>query len=1654
MRNIFLLTLSFLLISTNVHAQKSVRVVITEVSTNIGDCDFNVFGTNDSDPIWWWSVNGTFEGCFETVCNGCTRSNIGQAIYDKSYTCAEDFPSNISMGFSGCENDGASCDNNIWLIFTGICDGDVGSLTAGSRSDNISINSTNGTYNVGPFTVTSRNGTFGGCVGEFTYKAVVQVSGDFTIPNDDICDALIFNPGGDNLLETSESAIITGQSNDAPCVDGQLNEPNNPNKSVWYKFTTGANVGTKGHVELKNTFCTGFACTYIPWLGLYKGGFTSCKDLAGLEEVVTSPDVIGGKTLDFCPEPNTNYYLQVDKTWLSGWAFNFDVEVSMDNSTPGPDNICEAINISGTGTYPKGQTITLNNQSNRCAGKQPDEPTVNNVLHDGSALRDLKSVWYYFETDNLEGKNACLDITLTSDNLDGHVSVFKKNGDCNSFSNISFVAEGGLAGGGNDLTTKNDHVFTTNIQPNSFYYIQVIGNAQDLPGLYDAHQGEFNLVVDLNEVASNDDFCAAMNINGSGTFAVNNTVTLNDQTNRCATKQDGEPQVNNILHDGSAFRDCKSLWYYLETADLKGKSACLTTELFSIYNSIDGHITIYKANGDCTSFDNLSKIAEGGLAGGGNDITRMDDNTVAYGIEPFTRYYIQILGNAQDLPTLYNAHIGEFNLVVNLHEAPNNDNLCDATDLSSNVGLNQLYTLENESNRCASKQQDEPKVSSILHDASVFRNAQSVWYKVNTPDLTGQPFSLFVALKSLNETIDGHVVIYKSNGDCNSFSNIEEVEEGGFELGGGNILGTFDDYTRAFNIQSNSTYYIQVFGEVFDLPGMYNAHQGEFDLSVGLLGVPPNDMICNATDIGEIGLGDVETFNNQSSYNATSEADEPNAFSTFYDVPTVWYTFTTSADQDMVPNGANLNVYSKYDIDAHIAVFEATTTDCGVSQISMVAEGGLPGTGLNDILTKNDDVSLGCLKPNTKYYIQISGWEIALQNTHQGIFDLNIQFSGDARPPHDDICNAIELINNGAPQYFNNNCATLETGEPATIENDLLIDLVPTNTVWHKFKTPSSTVNSVRAIISTDQIQTNFDTELTLWYSRDGSCKNKEMVQIGYSDDIQLIINDKSRIEADQLIPNATYYIQVDGDDIGETGTYGITLAASDGAPLPEGPVYHHYYYARPNQFFKYEHAFLIVPNLPAIKTQIRKKGANTTWDFTSLPKGLQSYEKFYEPDGIGAGVAYVALCDLACDRTCEDECGSNDPLDPCYAGCTLACPFDCLDNWSKFNLAEQMLTDIKLGSFKITDLNNVFEKSTSALEIGAASMNVQGTIPVVVPYSQRDKLLGFPFYYQHNFQNHSKWNVDLSLQLLGVDLYLESERDRTVVTEGYGLLKTKNKNYPNALKVKSVSKVQFDGNLLNLLQINSETLPDWLVADSIANYEWYVPGYEQPIIKVLATIENNKETMLDVQYLRVTLNNVPTSRFNTQIAQAINANTPTTKVVNFSNLSEEATHYEWNFGDGATSTAIDAKHTYGKNGTYTVTLTAQDDQGQKDVSTQQVVIWDEKDKEIVKTTLLQQLGKLNIQTDLEPNRMKLNTYPNPFKDQFTVEFVPKMSGNITINLVNGLGQLIESKSVQVQEGILFTERMDISNKGLSTGLYILNIQTANGSVQTKLMKE
>ncbi len=57
-----------------------------------------------------------------------------------------------------------------------------------------------------------------------------------------------------------------------------------------------------------------------------------------------------------------------------------------------------------------------------------------------------------------------------------------------------------------------------------------------------------------------------------------------------------------------------------------------------------------------------------------------------------------------------------------------------------------------------------------------------------------------------------------------------------------------------------------------------------------------------------------------------------------------------------------------------------------------------------------------------------------------------------------------------------------------------------------------------------------------------------------------------------------------------------------------------------------------------------------------------------------------------------------------------------------------------------------------------------------------------------------------------------------------------------------------------------------------------------------------------------------------------------------FTNCSTEATTYEWDFGDGITSTMASPEHGYSNAGTYTVTMTAFSENGRKEDESQTTI--------------------------------------------------------------------------------------------------------------------
>ncbi len=175
---------------------------------------------------------------------------------------------------------------------------------------------------------------------------------------------------------------------------------------------------------------------------------------------------------------------------------------------------------------------------------------------------------------------------------------------------------------------------------------------------------------------------------------------------------------------------------------------------------------------------------------------------------------------------------------------------------------------------------------------------------------------------------------------------------------------------------------------------------------------------------------------------------------------------------------------------------------------------------------------------STNYNINVGGSSTATAN-----FTINVTGSLVIPPTNDDICNAAAINPNGTVYSVNNTCASLEAGEPSSPEGGISAS----NTTWHSFVAPNNTL----VAISTDHGGTNFDTEISLWHQTTGttSCAFGSLSHVDSDDDIILVFNENSYMEVQCLTAGDTYYIQVDGNDSDDVGTYEISVNGI-GAPF------------------------------------------------------------------------------------------------------------------------------------------------------------------------------------------------------------------------------------------------------------------------------------------------------------------------------------------------------------------------------------------------------------------------------------------------------------------------------------------------------------------------
>ena len=220
----------------------------------------------------------------------------------------------------------------------------------------------------------------------------------------------------------------------------------------------------------------------------------------------------------------------------------------------------------------------------------------------------------------------------------------------------------------------------------------------------------------------------------------------------------------------------------------------------------------------------------------------------------------------------------------------------------------------------------------------------------------------------------------------------------------------------------------------------------------------------------------------------------------------------------------------------------------------------------------------------------------------------------------------------------------------------------------------------------------------------------------------------------------------------------------------------------------------------------------------------------------------------------------------------------------------------------------------------------------------------------------------------------------------------------------------------------------------NVTDFNWSFPGgnpatstdpnpsvaYQTPgIYSVLLNVNSPGGSAIAALVDGIIVNRPPSAGFT--------FNADTTTVV-FTNTSQDAATYNWNFGDGATSTEANPTHTYAAPGNYTVTLTAENDCGQ--------------------TTAVQTVMATSGTNVPLLAESKVRILPNPASEEIRVELdFAAENANVTVTLLDGSGRQIVMEHLNRVRQMVVT----LPVKQLPSGAYQIWVQSEEGVALRKV---
>ena len=191
-------------------------------------------------------------------------------------------------------------------------------------------------------------------------------------------------------------------------------------------------------------------------------------------------------------------------------------------------------------------------------------------------------------------------------------------------------------------------------------------------------------------------------------------------------------------------------------------------------------------------------------------------------------------------------------------------------------------------------------------------------------------------------------------------------------------------------------------------------------------------------------------------------------------------------------------------------------------------------------------------------------------------------------------------------------------------------------------------------------------------------------------------------------------------------------------------------------------------------------------------------------------------------------------------------------------------------------------------------------------------------------------------------------------------------------------------------------------------------------------------DTFVKVIYVKQDCNNLGLTANFTINKDTLNLNYES--IAYFTNTSQNALTYLWDFGDGQQSTDSNPQHPYANEGTYTITLWAYNYNCVDSTSKQLVVI-----KPVNNTSV-----------NLKDANNLLSIFPNPADKYLTMDFKNNAS-NVNIEIYSQEGKLLQTKTIK---NISQDKKVILNLGNFAEGIYLLKLKADNYSpIYYKIVK-